>query len=316
MWTRGYSRSLQRVICDFGADHAFGKVNEKLQEHYGITVPSSSARQITEYHGAQLLLRKDLAKTAVIRADVVIGESDGSMLPIVETYLPENDELSHDRRKNKRLFWKEARLCLAHAKGSVLPYFGATLESVTEAGQQLLSCVKQAGADEKTRVHCVGDGAVWIANQVEEQFGSRGTYLIDFYHLCEYLAKAAPSCAPNDGAAWLKEQKEVMKLSQHQEVLRALRPHLESAEIEEAKAPVRACYRYINNRPEQLDYKKAQEEELPIGSGEVESAHRYVLQERLKIAGAWWDIQNAKKMVALRVCRVNELWDDYWKKAA
>jgi hypothetical protein len=192
--TRGYSQGLQRVICDFGADHAFGKVNQKLQEHYGVTVPSSSVRQMTEHHGEQILLRKDLARVVAIRADVVIGESDGSLVPIVETYEPDDKEVSQDRRKNKRLFWREARLCLAHAKGSVWPYFAATLGSVSEAGQQLLGCVTQAGADEKSRVHCVGDGAVWIASQVEEQFGSRGSYLIDFYHLCEYLAKAAPGC--------------------------------------------------------------------------------------------------------------------------
>ena len=40
-----------------------------------------------------------------------------------------------------------------------------------------------------------------------------------------------------------------------------------------------------------------------MGSGEVESAHRYVLQKRLKISGAWWDINQAKSMIALRVKR-------------
>jgi len=311
-----YSRVLQRIICDFGADHAFGKVNQKLQEHYGIMVPTSSACRITEYHGHQIGARKEWRCASVPKAEIVIGESDGSMLPLVETYLPEGVGVSHDRRKNKRLFWKEARLSLAHAKNSVTPYVAATMESVKEAGEQLMSCVQRAGADEKTQVHCVGDGAPWIAHQVEEQFGARGTYLIDFYHLCEYMAKAAESCAPNDKATWLEKQKERMKQSQHQKVLLALRPYLELAETEEAQAPVRACYRYISNRPLQLDYKRAQEQELPIGSGEIESAHRYVLQERLKIAGAWWDSQNAKDMIALRVCRVNQHWDEYWKQAA
>jgi hypothetical protein len=31
------SAPLQRVITDFGADHAFGQVSSKIQEHYGIT---------------------------------------------------------------------------------------------------------------------------------------------------------------------------------------------------------------------------------------------------------------------------------------
>ena len=62
------------------------------------------------------------------------------------------------------------------------PFFAGTMDSVTIAGQQLLCCVQQAGATEKSRVHCVGDGAQWIANQVEEKFGANGTYLIDFYN--------------------------------------------------------------------------------------------------------------------------------------
>ena len=88
---------------------------------------------------------------------------------------------------------------------------------VKELGEQLLLSVNRAGAHEKTQVHCVGDGAVWIANQVAEHFGARGTYLIDFYHLCEYLAEAAPACAPNDEVAWLNTQKERRRraLTQH-----------------------------------------------------------------------------------------------------
>ena len=65
------------------------------------------------------------------------------------------------------------------------------------------------------------------------------------------------------------------------------------------------CYRYLNNRKDSLDYKDALKKGLPIGSGEVESSHRYVIQKRLKIAGEW--------MLNLRVLRANDDWDDYWQ---
>jgi hypothetical protein len=107
-----------------------------------------------------------------------------------------------------------------------------------------------------------------------------------------------------------------MKRSDYKSVLLALKPHIEPKIVEEGKAPVRACYRYISNRPNQLDYQGAQSQDLPIGSGEVESAHRYVIQKRLKIAGAWWCMRNAKSMIALRVIRANNLWNQYWKKVA
>ena len=75
---------------------------------------------------------------------------------------------------------------------------------------------------------------------------------------------------------------------------------------------MRSCHRYIRNRPDHLDSKNTLAEGLPIGSGEIESAHRHVIQKRLKIAGAWWKIDNAGKMLALRVLRANGDWNRYW----
>ncbi len=58
--------------------------------------------------------------------------------------------------------------------------------------------------------------------------------------------------------------------------------------------------------------KQTAEKGLPIGSGEIESAHRYVIQERLKLPGAWWKAENVDSMLALRVVRANDQWDEYW----
>src|SRR5947199_9529831 len=68
---------------------------------------------------------------------VLIAESDGSMLPVVETAEPGAGEAPQDRRKTRQVRWKEARLARAHQPGSVTPIFGATLGSVEEAGERL-----------------------------------------------------------------------------------------------------------------------------------------------------------------------------------
>ena len=73
-----------------------------------------------------------------------------------------------------------------------------------------------------------------------------------------------------------------------------------------------SAYRYLFNRPNRLDYQGAIDSNLPIGSGEIESGHRYVIQNRLKLAGSWWTIENVKAMLALRICRTNQDWDAYW----
>jgi len=38
----------------------------------------------------------------------------------------------------------------------------------------------------------------------------------------------------------------------------------------------------------------------------IESAHRSVVQERLKVAGAWWKREGGEKMIALRIRRANK----------
>ena len=59
----------------------------------------------------------------------------------------------------------------------------------------------------------------------------------------------------------------------------------------------------------QFDHRSALDAGLPIGSGEVESGYRYVIQDRLKIARAWWKEDNAEKMLALRVVRAKNDWE-------
>ncbi len=70
--------------------------------------------------------------------------------------------------------------------------------------------------------------------------------------------------------------------------------------------------RYLKERLSQVDYQHALTQGLPIGSGEIESGNRSVLQARLKIPGAWWAETNIRYMAALRLCRVNGDWDPYW----
>ncbi|TXK93595.1 hypothetical protein BMR10_15365, partial [Methylococcaceae bacterium CS4] len=48
----------------------------------------------------------------------------------------------------------------------------------------------------------------------------------------------------------------------------------------------------------------------------LKSAHRYVIQKRLKLSGAWWKSENVESMLALRVVRGNEQWDEYWRNLA
>lgn len=313
--SRCYSIPLQRVMTDFGADHPFGQVCNKLQEHYGITLPTSSIRKTTLSHGQKMQeLKKDAALPSInkLGCEQQIGEIDGCMLPIVTIGNSEGD-----KRKQKTLNWQEARLALVHEKDNVKPKFDVTFNaSVDEAGQALFNCAVAAGFGGKTHLHAVSDGAFWIMDQVTTKFGKQASYLVDFFHVCEYIAAASKTCNPDNHREWAKQQETLLKNNEFEKVIQHLAIHLEPVEVENSKAPVRACHRYLSNRKDQLDYKGAIEKDLPIGSGEIESAHRYVIQKRLKLPGAWWITDNVESMLRLRVVRANDDWQEYWSSSA
>jgi Uncharacterised protein family (UPF0236) len=299
---------LQRVLTDFGADHSFAQAVAKVKEHYLIEVPLSAARQQTQKHAAQIKqLEPETASLPAHGVAQIIAETDGCLIPIVKIAA----KGPKDRRKRRQLDWQEARLSLAYRAGGVAKHYRATLQSVEVAGQQLLTCTARAGAGQESRIHCVGDGAGWIVRQVEERFGGRANYLIDFYHVSEYLAKAAETITRTP-QEWRRRQQERLKGNRVGKVLAELGPHLEEDEAEECQAPVRACWRYLSNRLANLDYKGAIQAGLPIGSGEVESGNRSVIQARLKRSGAWWKEENAEAMLALRTLRASGQWESYW----
>ncbi|MBC6476711.1 MAG: hypothetical protein GDA56_01815 [Hormoscilla sp. GM7CHS1pb] len=88
---------------------------------------------------------------------------------------------------------------------------------------------------------------------------------IDFYHLCEYLAAAAPGNEQQQ-KKWLKQQKQDLKKNQLLKVLKNLSTRMEPEHLADKFAPVRVGTRYIKNRLEYLDYKSAIDADLPIGS--------------------------------------------------
>jgi len=285
---------------------------DKRVEHYGVLLSESVIRRVTLGH-AQRIFETTERLEAWPQApgqERIIAEMDGGMIPIMEP-----DAARPDQRQGKRLFWKEAKIALAHPQGSKTLAYGGTVQGdAQEAGRILFDCARRAGFGHNSQLHALGDGANWIAGQIDERFGISGRYRVDFWHVCDYLEAAAKGIPSTEtrAKAWLETQKERLKTGQVQAVLDALRPHQEPPRVEEAQAPVRCCHRYLGQRQGQLHYQEALEQNLPIGSGEIESAHRYLVQQRLKRPGAWWRVHHAEHMLALRLQRANGHWHAYW----
>lgn len=293
---------------DFGADESFLDATKKVREHYGVEVPWSAAREHTLAHAKAIGALKHKPATP---AKTVITSMDGSMIPIMES------GAGKDKRKDKTLFWKQANLCCARSKDTVECVYGATTASIKMAGLVWRDVAGGAGLVSTSAVHAVADGADAIFNAFHEQFDTgqgKENFTVDFYHVEEHLGAAAERIAPTQKEHWLHQQQGRLLENKVAEVLQTLETHFEPRE--EEPAPVRGTHHYIDKRKDHMDYLGARAAGLPIGSGEVESGHRHVIQQRLKIAGAWWTLPNAESMLQLRTTRANNDWNHYWMEIA
>ena len=63
-----------------------------------------------------------------------------------------------------------------------------------------------------------------------------------------------------------------------------------------------------------IDYPHFRRRQIPIGSGNVESGHKVVMQQRMKQAGMRWAAENLNPMLALRVALCNQTWNTSWRE--
>lgn len=297
----------------FASDHSLAGSVGRLLEHHGVEVSESVVDRTLARHAARAAeLEPDApaSRLAAQGAETILTGADGTMIPV---WRHAESPPGGDRRKGRRREFKEMRLFVSREKGREASRYAGGFVDMERAAALWSHCVLGCGWSSSTRVHGVIDGADWIRRRFEEQFGDCGDWLVDFFHLGEYVAGAGKS--KGLGERWLHARMGEIKRSDLGPTLRWLEGNLEDAELDDELAPVRAALRYIENRREHLDYKAAVEKDLPSGSGMTEGGHRHVLHPKLKVAGAW-NPRKAHDIAQLRFIRANGEWKDFWETKA
>jgi hypothetical protein len=153
---------------------------------------------------------------------------------------------------------------------------------------------------------CVlGDGAKWIWNQVSALFPT-AVQILDYYHCREHVHKVA-SLQFGEDTGQEQEWVEAMMARLFWgyvhwaiEGLEALQPR-DSQAAEE----IRKLIGFLRNSERRLHYRTARTGGYPIGSGGIEAANKCISHVRLKRSGAWWYVEKANQMLALRCAKYN-----------
>ena len=155
------------------------------------------------------------------------------------------------------------------------------------------------------RLVFISDGGTWIKNWVDDAF-PQAISILDYYHACEHLHQFANAIFSDEEKIkkWTDKQKELLLESKVIKVIANIKKL--NSESKEALLLIN----YYTNNSNRMDYKAYKNIGVGlIGSGAIESAHRTVVQKRMKQSGQRWSQQGAQNMLNLRVLKMNNQWE-------
>lgn len=319
------SNAVQRALCDFGAEESFAQATKRFEEHYGWSPPESATRDITEQiaEEAETYVKEQYEQategTKERRdfhrcVDALLVELDGCDIRTGILVQAEGEEKTEKRGlpKKKRITeWKEVRVGFVRWLGEVHKNYVAQQAEYPDVVNQLVQASQMKGMTENTQVVGVADGAIGLREEMESQFLGM-QFILDRPHLEGHFYETAEALGfqGENKKSWVSEK---MAQIDAGEVLKVLRLLKEQNQMEPNERLTKLI-KHVSRFADAVNYEEYKQKGYPIGSGEVESAHRYIPQKRLKLPGAWWHPDNINSMLALRVLRANEWWDDFWRE--
>ena len=343
------SGAVNVALTDFGSDHSFDEAAAIFARHYHFKISDSTVRRITENMGTigekfienklaeyEKAEKEDLLLLAPLE-NVFLGFDGCSIrtgvLEKIETIEPsweeKNDPLSRTevpalarpdlragitpsgRVKCKRVeSWRDIRLGYAKqssAKESKKWFVGG-MKSFPDLMKELFCLSLGLGMDENTKPVATSDGGNGLYEALDETFCDL-QFILDCFHFKEHLFETAKDLGYKEGdeKRWVSSRLELAWKGRIDTLIRELKKEYVKTKSEKT----RLLIGYIKRFSKCIFYGSYEEQGFPVGSGEIESAHKYITQKRLKLAGACWKPENINPMLALRIIKANDWWGEF-----
>jgi len=291
---------MEKRVLDFAVNDVYGECEARWSLHYREPISENLLRCVvarvgTQCEAADQGYLQEALKPRGEAPRALVVEVDGSMLPIRGAEA-----------------WKEAKVGVTYrhdiAANEPMPgtaRYAAVVGGLGTFSPVLEELLEAERADEAGVVIWVGDGAAcnWT---LADQLSPDAVQILDWHHAVEHAVEC--------GRVLLGEESPWLPLWQRraEELLMAGNPAAVIAELMDCVPLIpRRCQRealdavenlvgYYRNNANRMKYALYRAEGFPIGSGAIESAHRHVLQTRMKRAGQRWAIHNARRMARLR----------------
>ena len=201
-----------------------------------------------------------------------------------------------------------------------LPLYDVIIDDADATFSLIVGYLRLLGAAYAQQVEFISDGADWIWERVDRLVSQaeipqeKLVLVLDFYHASEHLWEAVCLCPGLSKKERTKLYKKLRHTLRHesdgaQQVIAALK----SRRKRDRGQKMKKSLAYFEKHLTHMTYVDFDEMNLPVGSGQVESAVRRVVNLRFKAPGSFWKEDNVEQFMHLRAYFKAGRWDELIK---
>jgi len=314
------SAELERLAAMTGALLPFGKGRDLFETLTLVSLSDQTLDKATQAYGDTVMQREQEWRAVAYNQDELQRRKRDTRKPlrlygaIDATKVHTRGDEEHPWRDLKVGAWFEAR-----GKPPKTPdgqwriqaeniHYYADICPASEFGSLVWASGVHHHAQLARELVILGDGADWIWKLVAEHF-PQAVQILDWFHATEYLMPVAKAAFPTVEAQndWVAQAKQALWDGSLDKVIIAC---LDLVRSEDSSDPAFVAARYFDQNRQRMDYPVYRQQGYQIGSGTIESAAKQIGTMRMKVAGAIWNEESARKVAKARAAYLSNEWNE------
>ena len=295
---------MQSILCMLGQHSVFESATHVLKSLLRLDVSAKQIQRVSEWYGNQI--------------DPIIEANHQRYIPQLRQ--SKKDEYTYVMMDGSTLYtreedWKEIKVGrIFHQSQNI-----GIQENRNQISHSLY--VSHLGdidgffpklerhlANIKSKKIFISDGAKWIWKWNDDNFPG-SIQILDYYHAVEKIETFARLYFKKEDqkVLWMTNQKELLLNDQVLQVIKNVEEF--RCRTEDQKKAKKTVISYYTEHEDRMMYKTFKKNGWLIGSGPIESAHRNLVQQRLKLSGQRWSKKGAQSIVNLRAYNLSKSWN-------
>jgi hypothetical protein len=324
------STELRRLGCLLAIFVPFEIAASLLSQVSGIVVSEDAIWQWIQAAGKEAMSQLEIQLQQFGSEKSISSESLASTLEAMPLLIAADGVTVPFRPQPKtpkgKIKWQEVKIALftrplqhRTQKGKIVTRLHqrrlvAVLGSIDDLKPRLQLEALRQGITTAPQVVWISDGARGFWRLYLECFAHCALGILDFYHAAQHLWQAA-SVYHNGNPArtpqmWFDRMRHQLRHGFGKRIIKELDWLSKSKNTAEATKPIlRQVRDYLLTHIDHIQYRSFKKQGLPIGSGMVESACKWLIQQKFKGTGMRWSEDGFNHLLHLRLAWVNHRFD-------